>query len=259
MKTSILSLCMIAVIAIASLAKAQSLQPAWSYSFDETAAGKQIIFITPLNAGSDGSVAFVVTRGDGGGGNLENRIFWLRPNADGSSPTEPIWTSTWQVSSGFTDVVAVRRNHLVFSTGRELKSVIIDNNGAPVVTGIKTFGDDEEGGDPLIFTLEQARAPGFVFAVSTQKNKRGFTLSAFQFTPGPPAVSAVPTFSSIDGNTLTISFRSDLGVNYQLQSSTNLQALNWQNVGGVIAGNGEIQTFTQAAGVPKLFFRIVAL
>ena len=259
MKTSLLRFCLIAMVLMGSLAHAQSLEASWGYSYDETAAGKQIIFITPLNAGTDGSVAFVVTRGDGGGGNLENRIFWLRANADGSSPATPLWSSAWQASSGFTDVVAVRRNHLVYSTGRLIKSVTLNEVGPPTETTIKAFAGAEEGGDPLIFTLEQARAPGYVYAVATQENKRGFTLSTFRFVPGPPAISAVPTFSSVAGDTLTISFRSELGVNYQLQSSTTLEAVNWQNVGGVIAGNGDIQTFSQSAGVPKLFFRIVAL
>lgn len=245
--------------ALGTLVHAQSLEASWGYSYDETEAGKQIVFITPLNAGTDGSVAFVVTRGDGGGSNLENRIFWLRANPDGSSPATPLWSSAWLASSGFTDVVAVRRNHLVYSTGRLIKSVTLDQAGTPTEVTVKAFSLAEEGGDPLVFTLEQARAPGFVYAVATQENKRGFKLSTFRFTPGPPEISAVPTFSSVTGNTLTISFRSELGVNYQLQSSTNLEAINWQNVGGVISGNGEIQTFSEAAGVPKLFFRIVAL
>ena len=199
MKTSLLKFCLIAMYALGSLAHAQSLQPSWGYSYDETEAGKQIVFITPLNAGTDGSVAFVVTRGDGGGGNLENQIFWLRANDDGSSPATPLWSSGWQASSGFTDVVAVRRNHLVYSTGRLIKSVILDASGNPTVTTVKAFAGAEEGGDPLIFTLEQARAPGFVYAVATQEDKRGFTLSTFRFAPGPPAVSAVPTFSSCFG------------------------------------------------------------
>ena len=48
MKTLFLSFTVIAMCAIGSLASAQSLQPSWGYSFDETVAGKQIIFIAPL-------------------------------------------------------------------------------------------------------------------------------------------------------------------------------------------------------------------
>ena len=259
MKTLPLRIFLLVLTALGSLAHAQSLEASWDYSYEEADAGKQIVFITPLNAGTDGSVAFVVTRGDGGGGNLENRIFWLRPNANGSSPTTPLWSSAWQTSNGFTDVVAVRRNHLVYSTGRLLKSVTLDEAGSPTVATVKAFGGAEEGGDPLIYTLEQARAPGFVFAVATKENKRGFKLSAFRFLPGPPAISAVPTFSSVTGNTLSISFRSELDVNYQLQSSTTLEAENWNNVGVAITGTGGIITLSQSAADPKLFFRIVAL
>lgn len=261
MKTSLLRICLFVLTALGSLAHAQSLEASWGYSYEETDAGKQIVFITPLNAGTDGSVAFVVTRGDGSGGNLENRIFWLRAKGDGSSPTAPLWSSAWQASNGFTDVVAVRRSHLVYSTGRSIKSVVLDETVIPptaTVTEVKSFTGPEEGGDPLIYTLEQARAPGSVFAVATKENKRGFTLTAFRFAPGPPAISAVPTFSSVTGNILTISFRSELDVDYQLQSSTTLEAENWANVGVAIVGTGGILTLSESAADPKLFFRIVA-
>lgn len=249
-----------AYLAVSSMASGQSLASSWSFTFTETEPGKQIIFYTPINSGSDGSVAFVATRGDGGGGNTENRIFWLRQNDDGSSPTTPIWSSAWVASSGFTDIVAVRRNHLVYSTGRELKSVILDPvDGTPTVTSVKTFGGAAEGGDPLVFTVEQARTPGSVFSIATREDKRGFTLSAFRFAPAPFNISGVPTFSTINGDNLSLSFQTELGINYQVQSSTTLTAVSWQNVGTPLAGTGDILTVVQEAGVPTLFFRVVAL
>lgn len=241
-------------------AQSQSLRESWTYSYDETAAGKQVVFITPLNAGSDGSVAFVVTRGDGAGGDFENQIFWLRPKDDGSSPDSPLWTSGWLPNTGFTDVVAVRRNHLIYYTGRELKSVTLNDEGAPELITVKEFAGAEQGGDPVVLTLEQARSPGFVFAVATREDKRGFTLSAFRFSPAPAVVSAVPTSTSIASeNSLSISFQSVIGVNYQLQSSATLTDDNWQPVGGAITGTGELVTLVQAAGEPKRFFRVVGL
>jgi hypothetical protein len=261
MKVSFFKTLLGAVATLTSLAYTQTLQASWDYSYDETEAGKQVVFITPMNAGSDGSVAFVVTRGDGGGGDLQNQVFWLRAKEDGTSPDTPLWTSGWQDTSGFTDIVAVRRNHLVYYTGRELRSVTLQEDGtanAPVT--VKVFNGPEEGGDPVVLTLEQARSPGFVFTVATQKDKRGFTLNAFQFTPAPAVVSAVPTYTTISsGNSLSISFRSALGVNYQLQSSTSLNAENWQPVSGAITGTGELVTLVQDAGLPRLFFRIIAL
>ena len=261
MKASFLKTLLSVLVFLTSLAHTQTLQASWDYSYDETEAGKQVVFITPMNAGSDGSVAFVVTRGDGGGGNLQNQVFWLRAKEDGTSPDTPLWTSGWQATSGFTDIVAVRRNHLVYYAGRELKSVTLQEDGTasdPVT--VKVFNGVEEGGDPVVLTLEQARSPGFVFTVATQEDKRGFTLTAFRFTPAPAVVSAVPTYTTISsGNSLSISFRSYLGVNYLLQSSTTLTAENWQPVSGAITGTGELVTLVQDAGEPKLFFRVVAL
>lgn len=261
MKASFFKTLLSALAAFTSLGYAQTLQASWDYSYDEAEAGKQIVFITPMNAGSDGSVAFVVTRGDGGGGDLQNQVFWLRAEEDGNSPDTPLWTSGWQATSGFTDIVAVRRNHLVYYTGREMKSVTLQEDGtanAPVT--VKVFNGSEEGGDPVVLTLEQARSPGFVFTVATQEDKRGFTLSAFRFTPAPAVISAVPTYTTISsGNSLSISFRSTLGVNYQLQSSTTLTAENWQPVSVPITGTGELVTLVQDVGEPMLFFRVVAL
>lgn len=261
MKASFFKTLLSALVSFTSLAHTQTLQASWDYSYDETEAGKQVVFITPMNAGSDGSVAFVVTRGDGGGGNLQNQVFWFRAKEDGASPDTPLWTSGWQPTSGFTDIVAVRRNHLVYYTGRELKSVTLQEDGTasdPVT--VKIFNGAEEGGDPVVLTLEQARSPGFVFTVATQEDKRGFTLRAFRFTPAPAVVSAVPTYTTISsGNSLSISFRGAVGVNYQLESSTTLTAENWLPVSGVITGMGKLVTLVQDAGVPKLFFRVVAL
>lgn len=239
-------------------AMSQSLSEEWSYTYTETEPGQEISFITLVNAGSDGSVAFTVTRKSN-----QNQIFWLRPKDDGSSPDAPLWTSGWLTSAFFSDVVAVRRNHLVYYSDRSLKSVTVDENGTPSTPlNIKSFPEtsEEEGGDSLVFTVEQPRSPGYVFTVAKRKDERGFTLRAFRFGPAPAAISAVPTSTTIaGGNSLSISFRAALGINYQLQSSTNLTAENWQNVGGAIAGTGEIITLVQDAGEPKLFFRVVAL
>ena len=232
------------MFAIGSPAHSQSLENPWGYSFDDIGAGKQIIFGAALNVGTDGSVAFVITRGDGGAGPLESKIFWVKAKVDGTDPTEPLWTSDWQARG---DIVAVRRNHLVYYCDGE------DCDGED-----EFFSGDEEGGDPLTFSGEQAaRAPGFVYSLVVHKDKLGFTLDAFRFVPGPPEVSAVPTFSSVSGNFLSISFYGEDGGDYQLQSSTALEATNWQNVGVGILGKGSIQTVTHPVGELRLFFRII--
>jgi hypothetical protein len=254
MKTFFLSLCLISMFAIGSPAHSQSLENPWGYSFNDIGVGKQIIFGAALNVGTDGSVAFVITRGDGGAGPLESKIFWVKAKVDGTDPTEPLWTSDWQARG---DIVAVRRNHLVYYRGRELRSVTIDASGNANESSVKFFSGDEEGGDPLTFSGEQAaRAPGFVYSLVVHKDKLGFTLDAFRFVPGPPEVSAVPTFSSVSGNFLSISFHGESGGQYQLQSSTALEATNWQNVGVGILGKGSIQTVTHPVGELRLFFKI---
>lgn len=271
MKTSFVSFCLIALFAIGSPVKSQSLQHSWKYSYKETEDNKNGLttdFIDGLSAGSDGSVAFVVFRNNGAGDRAESRLFWVRANDDGTSPTEPIWCSAWEQSRA-PIVVAVRRNHLVYLRERELWSVTINADGSVEGTEngiiVKTFTGDISDRD-LYLTLEVgARSPGYIFTFLANKdeggneNDGGFSLSAFRFAPGPPNVSAVPTFSSVSGNSLSLSFYSEVGFHYQLQSSTSLTAESWDNVGEVaIAGNGTMLTFMQETGRGKLFFRVVA-
>jgi len=254
MKPSLIFSLLIALLLAVPVVTAQSLQQGWEFSYEETAPGKQLDFFTPPNSGTDASVAFVATRSDGGGVNSENQIFWLKANDDGTSPAAPLWTSGWLPSGDFIDIVAVRKNHLVYIAGRELRSVTIDGNGAATANTVQVFA-----GPAVTPTIEAARAPGFVFVIAAEEDKSGFTLRAFRFAPAPPAISGVPTFTAINGGSLSISFQTESGINYQVQSSTTLTAASWQNEGGVIAGNGQIQTVLQAAGVPRLFFRVVAL
>jgi len=178
MKTLYQAVCLIAIFAISSFAHAQSLQPAWDYSYDETVAGKQITG-ADIYSGSDGSVVLVVRSDNGGGGSYESKIVWLRANDDGSSPTAPLWTSTWIATLESTTVVAVRKNHLVYSTGRQIRSVTVDAAGTPTDSLVKEFSelDDDDGGN-INFSVERGRAPGFVYSFSAHKDKGGFKFSA---------------------------------------------------------------------------------
>lgn len=262
MKNPLLCIGAMAILALASIVHAQSLQPAWSFSLDITDPGSELDFIDSLNAGSDGSVGFVVGRTIGGG-SPQNRIFWLRPKADGSSPTAPIWSSTWLPRADFVTILAIRRNHLVYSIGRDLKSVTLAEDGTPTESTVNFFRGTQ-GIDKIYFNLEQARSPGYFFAAVIGEDREGatadgFTLSAYRFQPAPPSISAVPTFTALSGESLSISFQTAQGVNYQLQCSETLTAASWLNVGEVIAGNGQLQTLIQQAGVPRKFFRVVAL
>lgn len=261
MKNILLQISVIVTMAMCSLSRAQTLQPAWSFSLDVVDAGSQIDFIDGLNAGSDGSVGFIVGRTILGVG--QRRIFWLKADANGDSPTAPLWSSPWLVTTDFPIVQAIRRNHLVYSIGRELRSVTLVN-GTPTEVTVNFFSGTEQK-ENIYFNLEQARSPSFFFAavIGDERDgaagEDGFTVSAFRFAPAPPAVSAVPTFTSISGESLSISFQTQVGVTYQLQSSTDLTLASWQPVGSPISGNDQLQTLIQPSSLPRLFFRVVAL
>ena len=254
-----IGLALAAGVLLATPSRGQSLSAAWEFTYDETEVGRQILFVAPLVTGSDGSVAFVVTRSNGAGGSQQTNIFWLRAKEDGSSPDAPLFTTGWQPATNFTEVVAVRRNHLIYSTGRELHSVTLDGMGTATDSIATTFTGAARGGDPLIYQTELARSPGFVFALATEEDKTGFTLQALSLNPAPPTISEVATRSAVVGNSIQISFRSQLGTNYRLETSTVLEALTWTPVGSVITGTGDTQTLSQPLDGTVRFYRVIAL
>ncbi|HWN93408.1 MAG TPA: hypothetical protein VNT99_00110, partial [Methylomirabilota bacterium] len=83
-------------------------------------------------------------------------------------------------------------------------------------------------------------------------NPRAATVAAP--TPGQPTL-AVARGSGL----LTISFVSESGVQYQLQSSATVTGLpgGWANEGAPQAGTGGVLMFTPTTGTGAQFFRVI--
>jgi hypothetical protein len=81
--------------------------------------------------------------------------------------------------------------------------------------------------------------------------------------PAPTTVVCTPASLSIvsSGGNVTISFTSQNGMSYQVQSATVLTSpatsISWSNEGGALPGNGETLTYSAAASSPQKFFRVV--
>jgi hypothetical protein len=80
------------------------------------------------------------------------------------------------------------------------------------------------------------------------------TVSVAAPTPGQPTLAFAPGVGLI-----TISFASQSGVNYQLQSATNLTGLpgGWANEGAAQPGTGGVLSFTPATAGAAKFFRVI--
>src|SRR6266850_1238693 len=71
----------------------------------------------------------------------------------------------------------------------------------------------------------------------------------------PNDVFKIIALSQSNGN-VTISWRSQLGKRYQVQSCTNLATSAWLNEGSLLAGNGTNLTAAVPAGTGQIFFRV---
>ena len=81
-----------------------------------------------------------------------------------------------------------------------------------------------------------------------------------QTVTGPAPTPSQPLLEhSVSGTNLVISFVSETGVNYQLQSASVLTVpVVWTNVGAVVPGTGGVLTFTPAIVAPgNEYFRVV--
>jgi hypothetical protein len=73
----------------------------------------------------------------------------------------------------------------------------------------------------------------------------------------PPNCVPANLIISYSGGNVTVSFSSISGVNYQVESSTDLSSGPWAPEGGQLAGTGGTLTYQAAAGSPQKFFRVV--
>jgi len=71
----------------------------------------------------------------------------------------------------------------------------------------------------------------------------------------PPAHIDGAVASGIDGSNYVLHWDSEVGAQYQIQSSTNLT--NWVDVGSPITGTGSALTWANALTNPSSFFRVI--
>lgn len=77
------------------------------------------------------------------------------------------------------------------------------------------------------------------------------------FVPGIVVVAPTLGLSASGGN-LTISFASQSGVSYRLQSTEDLSGtVTWANEGAAVAGTGGTLTFTTATGATAKFYQVI--
>ena len=84
------------------------------------------------------------------------------------------------------------------------------------------------------------------------------TPSSSAVTVAPPTPNQPLLVQSTSGTNLLVSFTSQLGVNYQLQSATVLTVpVGWADEGAVVPGTGGLLTFTVPSNAGNRFVRVV--
>jgi len=77
--------------------------------------------------------------------------------------------------------------------------------------------------------------------------------SFFVLVPAPPATTLT---ARVSGGTVTISFPTQNGFNYQVLYKNNLTDANWIALGSPIAGNGAVESATDSATGTHRFYRV---
>jgi len=81
-------------------------------------------------------------------------------------------------------------------------------------------------------------------------------LDAVGYDLAPPAPPAVFQSVTQSGGQINMSWSATYGRSYQVQSTTNLSAQNWQNVGTPVIANGPTASFSDAISGPQRFYRV---
>ncbi len=116
-------------------------------------------------------------------------------------------------------------------------------------------------------------SPGQVFPVIRYPSGRSGTFNSFTGLDSAPGVVLVPRYTAagidllVATNPPTISvmsaspgnfkfnYQTSPGFNFQVEASTNL--LNWNNLGLLVTGDGQLKEFTNAiTGIPARFYRV---
>ncbi|HEV2329117.1 MAG TPA: YDG domain-containing protein [Verrucomicrobiae bacterium] len=113
-------------------------------------------------------------------------------------------------------------------------------------------------GTPDLNTSATAGSPPGSYPITVSVGTLSATNYSFNFVNGTLTVVAQPDLSivTLGGSLLVLTWPTITDQNYQLQSTTNLNAPVWTDSGVTIAGTGNSVTVTNAIGASPQFFRL---
>jgi hypothetical protein len=244
---------------IQSLLATAPLTKLWTYDSGVLPDGRMIFNagLTPT-VGTDGSLAFSVYVQDDLG-LPEYSLFWFeKEQADPNNPI-PLLATIW--SADKPQPVAVRLNHLMYMQKGLLSGDTVKKDhlysfekGDADPTLIDSFATD----DTTAWMIEQSRGPGVLYIFEAQVGDTSFKLHAYQIDPASTDELLVPTIIGVEGgNTISLRFPAVADAMYQIETTTDLSAVEWTADREQIAGNDTnilMQRPAPASG--NVFYRI---
>jgi len=98
---------------------------------------------------------------------------------------------------------------------------------------------------------------GSVKTLRVTTDNGGYNVNFYELAPVLIAARPVSLAVSVSGTTLTISFPTQMGNQYQLEYKSTLEDANWVALGSLVAGNGSVKYVTEPLSGGSGFFRVV--
>jgi uncharacterized repeat protein (TIGR03803 family) len=124
----------------------------------------------------------------------------------------------------------------------------IDTNGA--LTSLYSFTDGNDGGYPQAALVQGSDGSFYGTTSGGGENGAG---TVFRLTIVPECQAATPI-----GDLVSLSWSTQRGASYQLQSTSDLGSTNWANVGPPVAATGAtLNTTDSVTNGPQRFYRLM--
>jgi hypothetical protein len=107
-------------------------------------------------------------------------------------------------------------------------------------------------GNPVKITLDGSRQT-LQLGGSTNASQPEVNVNFFMLVPATPSPKITATVS---GANITISFPTQNGYGYQLQYKIHLTDPSWTSLGGVVSGNGSVQSANDSSSNGSRFYRV---
>ncbi|MDA7881442.1 hypothetical protein N9A94_03980 [Akkermansiaceae bacterium] len=191
--------------------------------------------------------------------NRSFKVFWLFLDRNGEERyrlESPIGKS----GSGFPLIVTSRRVVIGFSSATGTETISFDNAGQATRTSSASYDSEFSNKQVDIFKYDHD-LKSCVYTQSSSLTAGGLitnsVIKKWSFGADNSPETAPVLFSGVNGENAIVSWKSNVGSQYQVQKSTDLES--WSDIGLPITGTGEQMNYSEANLGEQLYLRIIVL